>query len=177
MKKFIASLLVLVAFSPLHSSASVIPNYFIRLSHTHNIPTNIVYALALTESRTSLSNGSSSPWPYLINHRGKPHYFATQKEAAKYASKLIENGDLMFDVGLFQINWYWEGQYHTQNPYELFDVSKNGEVAITILKRWYRKDNDWIKAAGRYHNPANKNGLGDIYQKRFVDNLNWIDSQ
>ncbi|MBY8168141.1 transglycosylase SLT domain-containing protein [Vibrio fluvialis] len=152
-----------------------IPFYYQSLARKHNVPAIIVFCLAYTESSTKLTNGDRMPWPYVINHKGKSVYFHNASTAITYAKELISKNELVFDVGFFQVNWYWEGRHYVETVDQLFDAQTNGDVAMKILNKRYEKTRDWAVAAGRYHNPANRNGYADLYQDKFVSNLRLIE--
>ncbi|MGR2997585.1 hypothetical protein ABMY12_20820 [Vibrio vulnificus] len=157
--------------------AKEIPHYYCKLAESHSVPPVVVFGLAVTESATKLNDGQFLPWPYTINHKGKSFWFPNQSSAIQHAKELIKNGELSFDVGFFQINWFWEGQYYVDDVSKLFDSIINGEVAMTILSKRKLNANSWDQAAGFYHNPANKNGLADIYESRFKANVKRIEKQ
>ncbi|WP_045391730.1 hypothetical protein [Vibrio rotiferianus] len=150
--------------------AKSIPHFYCKLAKAHAVPPTVVFGLAVTESATKLNDGQFLPWPYTINYAGKSLYFPNQLTAIRFAQELIQQGKLSFDVGFFQVNWFWEGQYYVDDVSTLFDTSLNGDVAMSILKKRKKNARNWEHAAGLYHNPANKNGFADIYEAKFKVN-------
>lgn len=153
-------------------SQASIPSFYFNTSEKEYVPVEHVFSLALTETNTPLNTGTSLPWPYSINWQSKTYLFTTQAEMVNFAKSLLDNGYENFDIGLFQINWYWNGKHRTKNVSDIAHPSDNARMAMTILKEHYAKTSDWIEAAGRYHNPANKNGAADRYKEKYMVHLN-----
>ncbi|SNX47734.1 hypothetical protein VTH8203_01349 [Vibrio thalassae] len=135
----------------------------------------VLYALSVQETNTKMVDGTVSPWPYTINHKRKAFFYATEAEMLSKARSLISQGYHSFDVGPFQVNWKWNG-HRARSIEDLGNVHRNGIIAAEILMEHYKKYGNWIDAAGRYHNPANKNGLADKYKKEFREKLAMIES-
>lgn len=152
-------------------SFETIPPYYFELSASEGVPVEHTFSLALSETNAPLNDGRALPWPFTINLYGKAYLFATQAEMVEFANDLLEQGIELWDIGLYQVNWYWNGKHRVSSPEELADPVRNGEVAMEILKEHFQRTNNWIEAAGRYHNPANKNGLADIYKGKYVVHL------
>lgn len=167
MKKFF------FALSAIYSAqgVSAIPQYYENLSQEYHVPTEVIFALAMTETNTALNDGSALPWPYTINLNGKAEFFLTKNEMLDRAHNLLSQGVIHFDCGLFQVNWKWNGRYRASSLDEACDPYSNGRIATDIIKEWYNKTGNWVEAAGRYHNPNNNNGLADVYKRKFSKNL------
>ncbi|WP_417883158.1 transglycosylase SLT domain-containing protein [Vibrio rumoiensis] len=148
----------------------VMPNYFKVMATKYQIPADVLYTLAITESNTKMKDGSYSPWPYTINLDGIGYRYASYEELVKQSKLLMRMGRESFDVGLFQVNWKWNG-HRTSSIDELADPYENVRVAAEILKEQYRLYGEWAIAAGRYHNPSNSKGFASEYEKRFRSNL------
>lgn len=153
------------------SFAYDIPDYYHNLSGHTQVPVRNVFALAKTESNTRLNTGEMLPWPWTINHAGKSYRFVTYGEMISFAHDLIADGILNFDIGLFQVNWYWEGRHRIDSISELGKVDTNGLIAMEIYRERYSRTQDWTLAAGAYHNPANKNGAADRYIEKYLTHL------
>lgn len=146
------------------------PNYFKTMAIKYQIPADVLYTLAITESNTEMKDGSYSPWPYTINLDGTGYRYASYEELVKQSKMLMNMGRESFDVGLFQVNWKWNG-HRTSSIDELANPYENVRVAAEILKEQYRIYGEWAIAAGRYHNPSNSKGFASKYEKRFRSNL------
>ncbi|MBD0788054.1 transglycosylase SLT domain-containing protein [Vibrio sp. Y2-5] len=148
-----------------------VPDYYHKLADKTAVPTEVLFALAITETNTPLDNGKSMPWPYTLNLNGIPEYFLTFDQMISRAKQLLSNQIIHFDCGLFQVNWKWNGRVRSPSVTDACSPYRNGEIASDIMKEWYAKTGDWVEAAGYYHNPANHDGAADIYKKKFDKNL------
>ena len=160
-------LMILMMVMSMNTRADV-PSFYSDLSKETNVPVDVLFALAATETNTLLDNGKVLPWPYSINLNGKPEYFSTSQEMLQRASNLVKQGVIHFDCGLFQVNWKWNGRHRASSLKEACSPKSNGLIASNIIKGFFANSGDWIDAAGKYHNPSNNNGAADIYKERFA---------
>lgn len=150
-----------------------IPPFFVNMASLYNIPVDVLYALAIMESNTKLQSGDYAPWPYTMNVNYKGMRFASYEDLVYQSRLLIKQGKTSFDIGFFQVNWKWNGHRSDSiealaNPYE------NARVAAEIMLEEYAKVGNWVEAAGRYHNPANRNGHAERYASDYEKILNVI---
>ncbi|MGO3798331.1 MAG: transglycosylase SLT domain-containing protein [Vibrio casei] len=150
-----------------------IPPYFVNMASLYNIPVDVLYALAIMESNTKLQNGEYAPWPYTMNVNYKGMRFASYEDLVYQSRLLIKQGKTSFDVGFFQVNWKWNG-HRSESIEALANPYENARVAAEIMLEEYAKVGSWAKAAGRYHNPANRNGHADRYASDYAKILNVI---
>lgn len=150
-----------------------IPPFFITMASQHGIPADVLYALAIKESNTKMINGRYAPWPYTMNQNYKGMRFASYEDLVRQSRFLIQQGKTSFDIGLFQVNWKWNG-YRTESIESLANPYENARVAAEIMLEEYEKVGDWAKAAGRYHNPANRNGYADRYADGYAKILDYV---
>lgn len=162
--------LILMAFLSFAIRAQV-PPFYQNLSKQTNVPVEVLFALASTETDTLLDNGKILPWPYSINLNGTSEYFATSAGMLARARELIGQHIIHFDCGLFQVNWKWNGRYRAKNISEACLPKSNGRIASDIIKEYFAKTGSWVESAGKYHNPSNKNGAADNYKLHFIANL------
>ncbi|WP_157946049.1 transglycosylase SLT domain-containing protein [Vibrio gangliei] len=137
------------------TAQSAVPVGFQKIAHQCNVPPEALYGIALTETETGMANGSSSVWHYSLNWKGKSYHFASREELYQFAQKLIKKGYQSFDVGIMQLNWYWQ-KHRGYTLWELTDIRTNIEVACEVLKEGYKARGNWVEAAGYYHNPSVK---------------------
>jgi len=134
-----------------------IPEAYLQAARQHDVPPDLLYAVALTESSKQLEHGIR-PWPWTLNIAGKGHYFASRKEAcdalfrAQFETRVI-------DVGIAQLNMRWQPQLFGAgnrfvDPCDALDPYANLEEAAGLLREHYDVSGDWLSAAGRYHRPA-----------------------
>jgi len=121
-------------------------------------PHDIMAAVALTET-----GRQGRYWPWAINHDGRSLYFSTMAEAINHAKSLIDQGKTRFDVGLMQVNWFWNG-HRFSSIEQAFNPAANILVADAILQEHYQATSSWIEAVGRYHSKTPS--LKHAYQRR-----------
>lgn len=155
-------LIITLVLLPAISSAneSGVPEMYRLVAEENRVPAKLFYALILNESRSLISAGDQSrvlPWPWTINHRGKPHFFPSRDKAYKFAKSLVERGDKQFDVGLGQLNWRWQEQRFS-GLWEAFDPYTNLNAAARHLREQYNRPecNSWELAVGCYHRPGQR---------------------
>lgn len=175
MKKALLILCVLFGSPTFANNIIFVPKYFAELSRKTDVPADILYALAVKETNTKMNDRSVAPWPFTLNVKGIGYRYATYDEMVNAAYQFLHSGTRSIDIGLFQVNWLWNG-HRAQSIEHLGHPAKNGTTAAEILTEHYQKYNDWAIAAGRYHNPANKNGRADAYEKEYREILAMIQS-
>jgi len=141
-----------------------IPKMYRQVAAERQVPAKLFFALALQESR-KVSGRRILPWPWTVNHRGKPYYFDTKGGAYRLITKLIRKGDMQFDVGLGQLNWRWHG-HKFKGPSEALNPYTNLTAAAMYLREQYEShrctgasrsnDEKWKLAVGCYHRPGQK---------------------
>lgn len=128
------------------------PAYQLAAS-TAQIPSEVLYAVALTESGLRI-DGKIKPWPWTLNVAGKGRFFKTREDACIALNQVLKSVSAKrVDVGLGQINVGYHGQ-KVNHPCDLLDPYLNLTIAADILKSHHRAGNDWLIAIGRYHRPA-----------------------
>lgn len=130
----------------------------------NGVPADVMLAIALTETGRS-RDGRMRPWPWTANAEGRGHWFDTRDEAAAFARGLLARGQSLFDLGCFQINWYWHGD-HFQRPEDLLDPLVAGRYAARLLARLHGEFGSWEGAAGAYHSRTPQHA--DRYRARFA---------
>ena len=150
-----------------------VPKIIYDTAVRNNIPIVYFYALAAKESSAKFKDGSRKPWAFTINHKGESFYFKNKKGMMSKANSLLSDGNNVFDVGWFQVNWRWH-KGRVKSIAHLAEPTINAQVAADIYLEQYRKYKDWNVAAGRYHNPNNNKGYADIYEKSFREYVSLI---
>ena len=122
-------------------------------AHDANVPSSVLFAIALQESGTHL-RGRLLPWPWTLNIVGRPHRFATRQAACQTLLQALARHDAKrIDVGLGQTNLGYHGQRFS-SPCEALDPYRNLAVTAALLQEHHATSGDWVSAAGRYHRPA-----------------------
>jgi hypothetical protein len=127
------------------------------------VPQEVLHAISLTETGRP-DNGRLRPWPWAINREGKGYWFRTREEAMAFAKASLAEGRPSFDVGCFQINYYWHGR-NFPSLETMFDPDAGAAYAAQFLRALYTERGDWSRAAGAYHSqtPAR----AETYRARF----------
>lgn len=165
------SYLLLLIFSFLfstHSFANDIPKIFKTISKQCKVPSNVLYALAITESTITMDDGTRNIWPYLINLDGVAYKFKSRKELYAKSLNLIKQGKLSFDIGYMQINYFWHNN-RSKSLWELTDPKTNISIGCNIIHEGYKLSKNWFEAAGYYHSPTDLLKSME-YKKRFSKN-------
>lgn len=119
-----------------------------------DIPSTVLYAIALTESGLRIEN-KVIPWPWTLNVAGQSRFFRSREDACTALTEVLTTTPAKrVDVGLGQINYGYHGE-RVSAPCELLDPYRNLAIAADILKSQHRSGEDWLMAIGRYHSPAN----------------------
>ncbi len=133
-------------------SHSIPPSYRFTAAQ-FDIPSTVLYAVALTESGLSVRRSSvSRPWPWTLNVAGTGYYFNSRQAAWRALKHSLNSGERSIDVGLMQINW----RYHHErlgSPWQALDPYHGLAVGTAILKRCHQGGGDWMKSVGCYHAP------------------------
>lgn len=146
----------LAVLASLAKAAEVPPAYFDAAS-LHQVPPEVLYAVATTESVVSLKAGRR-PWPWTLNVAGEGFRFATRRAACSALMQALQETRLV-DVGIAQLNVRWQPQLfgagkRFSNPCDALNPYANLEEAARLLRGHFEATGDWVQAAGRYHRPA-----------------------
>ena len=142
------------------AKAETIPSNYHKIAIENNIPTVILYAVALTESATKIKKskikpGHYKPWPWTLNVSGVPRRYQTRKAAYKGLMYFLQQGVKSVDIGIMQINW----RYHHKElgtPWQALEPIHNTRTGARILRDEYKISGEWKQAIGRYHSPGQK---------------------
>lgn len=141
-----------VLMSGQQASANSVPWGYQKIAGVYGVPSEILYAIAITESNHKLKNGTYHPWPWTLNVDGRPERFATRKAAYRALSQYLRQGIERIDIGLMQVNW----RYHRKklgSPWTALEPYHNLSVGSAILRAEYANTRNWRVAIGRYHAP------------------------
>ncbi|WP_017802574.1 transglycosylase SLT domain-containing protein [Winslowiella toletana] len=139
---------------PLLACASAIPEGYRRIAGQYQVPAEILYAIALTESATRVGL-AVRPWPWTLNVRGKGYRYRRQHDACLALQNFSRHVDPKhIDIGLGQINLGWHAKQFS-SPCAALSPYLNLAVAAELLRQRYdEQPGSWLNAAGRYHHPA-----------------------
>lgn len=127
------------------------------------VPADVLHAISLTETGRP-DGGRLRPWPWAINREGEGHWFRSRAEAFAFAQSSLAEGRPSFDVGCFQINYYWHGE-NFPSLETMFDPETGARYAARFLRSLYLERGSWLAAAGAYHSQTPERA--SIYRARF----------
>lgn len=113
----------------------------------------LLYAIALQESRKSGGKGLAVPDPFVIRYGSQVERFSGFAEARDHLSKLISRPDInmkRLDIGLMQMNAFWQ----SHRAEELSDFLVPGiaiKAAANLLAEIAEHTDDPVSRIGRYH--------------------------
>lgn len=119
-----------------------------------DVPSEVLYAVALTESGMRYKN-KLIPWPWTLNIAGQGRFFRSEGDACLALIEALKTTPAKrVDIGLGQVNY----GYHRERvaaPCDLLDPYLNLSIAAVILSEQHQRGEDWLISIGRYHSPGN----------------------
>ena len=137
-----------LCFTATHAES--IPPLYRHVAETLDVPPDVLYAVALTESGATLQSGRHRPWPWTLNEAGQGRYYATRGAAHAALTAVLARGTRNVDVGLMQVNWHWNGERFV-DAWDALNPSVNLTVGAIVLREGYEALGTWSAAIGRYH--------------------------
>jgi len=143
-------LLMLVSLSP---EAGMLDNtYWFSIASERNLPPEVLYAVALKESRLTISPGNSAPYPWTLRTKSGSQRFKTINEAKKALIVALKiNKPIQLDIGIMQINLHYH-RNRVKSPEDLLDPITSIQIGADILvESILRHPNDLELGIGRYY--------------------------
>lgn len=147
------------------ASYDLCQNAVARASETVKVPSNVLLALARTETGRG-PNGD--PWPWSINREGEGFVFQSRAEALQFARASVAAGRTSFDTGCFQVNYRWHGDAFVSLE-QMLDPDVNAVYAARFLARLYEEKGSWPEAAAAYHSRTPR--YANAYRAKFEAQL------
>ena len=144
-----------------------VPSLYIQVARSAGIPAKVLYNLAITESKTTLSNGRVRPWPWTLNVKGVGYHYKSEIAACRALNQHLTRTTLI-DIGLTQLNWRYQKQ-HFKQPCDALAPKANLQLAAKLLIEGMSQHGNWVAAAGYFHRPAG-GALAAKYQRHFISN-------
>jgi soluble lytic murein transglycosylase-like protein len=136
-------LLILTGTATAGDSSSEIRTCFKQAAEHHNIPVELLLAVAEVESGLA---------PYALNHSGAAILPSSRSNAEQLLAKLSGQRGT-FDIGIMQVNRWWFEKYG--EPYgKGLDVCFNIDFGARILAMAIKDNGFTWEAVGRYHSPT-----------------------
>lgn len=143
---FVAVLFLMCAGA---AQASVPPAYE-AIAQQFGVRGDVLYAIALTESRMTVGKNLTRPWPWTANVEGKPYRFNTRAELTAFLRQHLQKGNPRFDVGLMQISWRHHGRRFARLE-DAIDPVTNVQAGADYLRYLLKKTGSLEMAIGMYH--------------------------
>lgn len=131
--------------------AQPLPPAYQQVADHYQVPANILFAMALTESGRRY-RGKWLPWPWALNIAGRSVYCASWQAARDRIHQALQHHQAV-DIGLMQISWRWHRQRFGSIEASLLPIN-NLMAGAAILREQYQYTGDWWEAVGRYHDPG-----------------------
>ena len=146
-----------IASVPAAADVMAVPPAYVLAAETHDVPPQILYAVASAESVVRLGAGRR-PWPWTLNVAGKGMRFKDRSSACHALRDALQETRIV-DVGIAQLNVRWQPQLfgpgrRFADPCDGLNPYANLDEAAALLRRYFAESGDWLIAAGRYHRPA-----------------------
>lgn len=123
---------------------------WLDVAQEYGVRPTLLYAIALAESGIERLPGTVSPWPYTIRTPDSRYYADSEEEARAVLPGLVAIHGLSVDVGLGQINLYWNGD-RVEEHADLFDPIVNLKTLASVLRDALDSTDDEAVGVGRYH--------------------------
>lgn len=138
----------------------------LQSAERYGVPTHVMLAITRVETGRDIE-GTLSPWPWAVNVAGASHWFNSQSEAADFVRRELDAGTSNIDLGCFQLNWRWHGQYFPSID-DMLNPDLNAEYAAAYLVEQHRQRGNWVDAVAAYHssNPE--------YAERYIEKVERI---
>ena len=133
-----------------NAATAAIPKAYRAVAAEMAVPADVLYAVALQESRAALGRGVKEPWPWTLNVRGVGYRFGSRRAVYLALNTLLKSGETRVDIGLMQVHW----RYHAPklgNSWAALNIYQNLRVGASILRACYRQTGNWTAATGCYH--------------------------
>ena len=127
-----------------------VPRAYRVVAVEYAVPADLLYAIALQESRAALGKNVRQPWPWTLNVAGVGYRYGSRKAAYLALNTLVKSGEKRIDVGLMQVHW----RFHSAalgSTWSGLQPWHNLRVGASVLKACYRRIGNWTLASGCYH--------------------------
>lgn len=153
-----------------------IPDGYIQIAKEKNIPSSILYSIAMQESNAKTSKNRYMPWPWTANIYGIGYRFNSREDLYEFCKRKIAKGITVVDIGAGQVDWKYHKNRFNNDLWMATDPAVNLRVSATILYDLYAEEKEakgknanWWIVVGKYHSPANgwraQNYRKSVYNK------------
>lgn len=132
------------------SAIASVPPAYEAIARQFGVRGDVLYAIALTESRMNVGKNLTRPWPWTANVEGKPYRFNTRAELTAFLRQHLQQGNPRFDVGLMQLSWRHHGKRFARLE-DAIDPVTNIQAGADYLRYLLKKTGSLEAAIGMYH--------------------------
>lgn len=162
----LALIILALSYSGLsYGQYQLTPELFRAVAAENQLPKDLLYAIALNESKTKTKSGKIVAWPWTLNYKKKGYFFKTKSDLYQSVKAILATGDTNFDICVMQINW----RYHSERFSNIEEalsppacVSAAADYLVEITGMPNRRN--WKQIVGGYHNFNSR--LGNQYANR-----------
>ena len=147
---FLLATALVTTFAAATPGPARVPRAYRVVAVEYAVPANLLYAIALQESRAALGKNVRQPWPWTLNVAGVGYRYGSRKAAYLALNTLVNGGEKRIDVGLMQVHW----RFHSAalgSTWSGLQPWHNLRVGASILKDCFRRTGNWSTASGCYH--------------------------
>ncbi|QSV17518.1 lytic transglycosylase domain-containing protein [Photobacterium ganghwense] len=149
MNKTVLSILATVLIGTKCHAFDLTGTYFYASGQKHDVDPTLLFAMALAESGKR-DGGNVSPYPYALRTH-EPFYPGSKIEAVKKLTEIFDSGTTKVDVGVMQVNVYWQ-RHLIDDPFRLLDPEYNIDTGAQVLAENIQLSNgDIALAVSRYN--------------------------
>lgn len=165
MGRLLSAILLLLICSPLSASTPSCEVLTAAAEREHGLPTNLLTAIAHTESGRRFSGSVIRAWPWTSNIRGEGHYYAARDVALAHLEEALSKGIKSFDVGCMQLNYRWHAHKFTSLA-TMMEPARNVDYAARYLKELWSETGSWELATKYYHSRDAERGRSYLSRVR-----------
>lgn len=114
------------------------------------VPPELLYSVALVETRKKSSDGLARPWPWTLTTAEGHKFYNSKAEAEEDLLEYISQGNARIAVGLMQV-FYAYHSHRVESPLELLDPTTNLRIGAEILRDSIKRSNDLEIGIGNYN--------------------------
>lgn len=127
------------------------------------IKTETLYSIAIVESKLiagGKEKGKVQAWPWTLNsNRYGGQFFKNKKETIEELNFLLSEGYTNVDIGIMQINWFYNGKRLVGDPIKLLNPETNIRTAGKLLKELMKTNNNNVfEVVAKYHSYNKERG-------------------
>lgn len=134
------------------TNRAIVWQLFSEIAELADIPVDILYSLAQTESGRYLHN-EVYPWPWTLSKNGKRQFYGSRRGMHEDLVRAVDEGGNDLRIGALQICLKRHGEEH-KATWETTNPFVNVELGARFLKQQFARHGNWWKAVATFHGPC-----------------------